>query len=48
MEAKNIIDLICPEHTRTSCSDDNISNGFYFEDDSVTISTKYYRAFCRL
>jgi hypothetical protein len=42
MEAKNIIDLICPEHSRTSCSDENISNGFYFEDDGITISTKYY------
>ena len=42
MEAKNIIDLICPEHSRTSCSDENISNGFYFEDDDITISTKYY------
>lgn len=29
MTAKQLIDLILPEHERTSCSDDNIENGFY-------------------
>ena len=43
MEAKEFIDLICPEHGRTSCSDDNISNGFYLSDDGETISTMYYQ-----
>lgn len=42
MEAKEFIDIICPEHDRTSCSDDNISNGFYFEEDGETIGTQYY------
>lgn len=42
MELKEFIDFICPDHSRTSCSDDDISNGFYFEEDEETISTKYY------
>jgi exonuclease I len=42
MEVKEYIDLICPEHSRTSCSDENIFNGFYLEDDGETISQKYY------
>jgi hypothetical protein len=29
MEALEFINIICPEHSRTSCSDENISNGFY-------------------
>lgn len=29
---KEIIDIICPDHDRTSCSDDNRSNGFYKVD----------------
>ena len=41
MDAKDFIDFICPEHGRTSCSDDNISNGFYLEDAEETISQKY-------
>jgi hypothetical protein len=41
MEAKELIDIIYPNHDRTSCSDDNIYNGFYF-DDYGTISTEYY------
>lgn len=46
MEAITLIDIINPEHNRTSCSDDNISNGFYFEydeynDKSDVISRKY-------
>jgi hypothetical protein len=23
------VDTVCPEHDRTSCSDDNVANGFY-------------------
>lgn len=42
MTTKEFIDFICPEHGRTSCSDDNICNGFYVEDDDEgTISEKY-------
>jgi hypothetical protein len=41
MQAKELIDIIAPEHSRTSCSDENIANGFYFEYDSNTISNKY-------
>ena len=26
---KEIIDIICPEHDRTSCADHNLSNRFY-------------------
>ena len=39
---KEFIDFICPEHGRTSCSDDNISNGFYLEEYEETINEKYY------
>jgi hypothetical protein len=39
---KDFIDFICPEHGRTSCSDDNISNGFHLEEDGETISQEYY------
>jgi hypothetical protein len=28
MEAREFIDLLWPEHTRTSCSDDDLQNGF--------------------
>jgi len=42
MDAKEFIDFICPEHGRTSCSDENISNGFYFEEDGETISEKHH------
>jgi hypothetical protein len=41
MQAKELIDIIAPQHSRTSCSDDNLSNGFYLEYDSNTISSKY-------
>lgn len=33
MNVKEFIDFICPEHYRTSCSDDNIANGFCLEED---------------
>ena len=39
-----LINIICPEHNRTSCSDDNISNGFYTDSNDEydkTISHKY-------
>jgi len=32
MEALEFINIICPEHSRTTCSDENISNGFYSGD----------------
>lgn len=32
MSAREFIDLIMPEHDRSSCSDDNISNGFFTRD----------------
>jgi hypothetical protein len=40
MEAIDLINLIQPEHSRTSCSDENIFNGFYVEDNGV-INPKY-------
>jgi hypothetical protein len=48
MKAKELIDIIAPEHSRTSCSDDNISNGFYhkatdeWEEGYTVISNEYY------
>jgi hypothetical protein len=33
MEAKELVDLLYPEHDRTSCSDEDISNGFSWELD---------------
>ena len=42
MTTKEFINLICPEHTRTSCSDEKLSNGFYLEEDGETISQKYF------
>jgi hypothetical protein len=29
MQAIELIDIIAPEHNRTTCSDENLSNGFY-------------------
>ena len=29
MDAKELINIICPKHCRTSCSDLNICNGIY-------------------
>lgn len=45
MDALEFINIIYPEHGRTSCSDDNISNGFYLKDDEdgeEVISKEYY------
>jgi len=41
MNAKELIDILCPEHDRTSCNDENIGNGFShkfdeFSDDFLT------------
>lgn len=47
MTTKEFIDFICPEHSRTSCSDDNIVNGFYIEEDEETISERYYHRCAR-
>ncbi|RLI50275.1 hypothetical protein DRO61_04105 [Candidatus Bathyarchaeota archaeon] len=30
--SEDFINIIQPEHGRTSCSDDNLSNGFYTRD----------------
>lgn len=32
MDALEFINIIQPEHSRTSCSDENISNGFFTYD----------------
>jgi len=32
--AKELINIICPDHSRTSCSDENIDNGFYTHDET--------------
>ena len=48
MQAKELIDIIAPEHSRTSCSDENIANGFYhkavdeWEEGYKVISNEYY------
>lgn len=46
MDALELVNIICPEHTRTSCSDDNIDNGFYHKfvdtEDSTTIISKHH------
>ncbi len=47
MEALELINIICPEHSRTSCSDENIGNGFFLESENdfeynTTISKKYF------
>lgn len=41
MSAEELINIIAKEHSRTSCSDDNISNGFFLELDGTTISNEY-------
>lgn len=33
MEAIELINILWPDHDRKSCSDDNISNGFYTHDE---------------
>jgi len=46
MEAIELVNIIYPEHDRTSCSDEELSNSFCFElddwyEDSDKISEKY-------
>jgi hypothetical protein len=41
MELIEFINLIKPEHIRTTCSDENISNGFYVDSETGIINTKY-------
>ena len=33
-DARELIDIIAPKHGRTSCSDADLSNGFYTQDES--------------
>lgn len=33
MDAKELIDIICPEHCRTSCSDIDLSNTWCMAED---------------
>lgn len=33
MDARQLIDIIRPVHGRTSCTDDDLSNGFYSRKD---------------
>jgi hypothetical protein len=50
MKAIELINIIAKEHSRTSCSDENISNGFYhksananeWEKEYKVISNKYH------
>ena len=35
---KDLIDKLCPEHDRTSCSDNNIQNGFYSSTEHTRCS----------
>ena len=45
MTALELINIICPEHGRTSCSDENIGNGFYhlyeFGESISTITNEH-------
>jgi hypothetical protein len=29
MDAKELVDIICPKHDRASCDDNHLDNGFY-------------------
>lgn len=40
MEIIDFINIICPEHDRTSCSDEDLNNGFFI-DDFGTVDLKY-------
>lgn len=39
METKELVDLLYPEHDRTSCSDEDISNGFSWKYDEWSVKT---------
>lgn len=41
MSAEQLIDIIAKEHSRTSCADDNIDNGFYLDEEG-NASDKYF------
>jgi hypothetical protein len=41
MEALELINIICPEHNRTSCSDDYISNGFCYDETWNSVKNKF-------
>ena len=36
MKAEQFIDIIAPEHGRTSCHDGHLDNSFYFDEDKET------------
>lgn len=40
MKAKELVDLLYPEHDRTSCSDGDVDNGFSFVMDNWRIITE--------
>ncbi len=40
METLELVNILYPEHDRTSCSDDDISNGFSFEYDTWNDKTE--------
>lgn len=42
METKDFINIVIPEHSRTSCSDDNLFNGFYYDECEEKINLRYY------
>jgi hypothetical protein len=48
MKAIELINIIAPEHSRTSCSDEKIANGFYhkavdeWEEGYKVISNDFY------
>ena len=42
METKDFINIVAPEHSRTSCSDDNLFNGFYYDGCGENLDRRYY------
>ena len=38
MDARKLVDLIIPEHGRTSCSDENLNNGIEKDDGNFRCS----------
>ena len=41
LTAVEFINIAYPEHSRTSCSDEKIDNGWFIKDDCDTIDTRY-------
>lgn len=35
MKATELIDILAPEHGRTTCSDENKSNGYWFDENNT-------------